>query len=69
MLISILQDFVMFDCITEKIKDFFQRGFTGRHINPMGNSTKKSLEKIPIGINPVNHTTNLEKIPKDSNPL
>ena len=33
----------------------------------MGNS-EKNLRKIPIGFNPMNQTTNIGKIPKDSNP-
>ena len=35
---------------------------------PMKYSIKDSVEKIPMGFNPINQRTNIEKILKDFNP-
>jgi hypothetical protein len=51
----------------EKTNDFFQEVGVDVRI-AVKYSTNKSLEKNPTRFNPMNQTTNVGKIPKDSNP-
>ena len=65
--IGFLQDLSLFDCITGKIKDFFQEVGVDATI-PMKCSSNESIGKNPMGFNPANQTINAGKIPKDSYP-
>ena len=67
MFIGSLQDLSLFDCVTGKTKDFFQEVGVDVGI-PVKCSTNEFLKKNPTRFNPTNQTTNVGKIPKDSNP-